>query len=599
MLSALPCLGSAQTTGPQPGGQGGVGGTRGDITYRIDLTDRQGHQIGIVVGLRGFEEDQLVLELPAWVPRHAVNEMGRHVSDLVAEGPDQLPLAVERTGLHRWTVESGGLEEVTVRYRVYANTPSPWAARLDPAHAYLNPAAVLLYLRGAEAVPITLQFEVPAAWKVATVLEPTFDPTMFRAADYREIVQTPVMASRFQERFAAIGGMNVSFFFTSVPPGLDLDVFLANLQALIARAESLFGVLPATDYVFLFHFPNLPVREAMGTPGASVVHWGLQALDGDTSALLRLSLRALLESWLGGVIRPAALVGAPLNEPFVTDSLWFLDGVAEYMAEVLMVRAGLRPRVALLDRLGAEITRLQNTPAREFRSVADASNEVWFEDEDWYRSPARNLDHRNKGFLLALLLDLEMRASTGNTQSLDDLVSFLSAYYSRSTAGFGGSRDLLRTAGALSRTDLTPFLVNYVLGTDELPYDRLFAAAGWTLRRVAEEVATLGFETDAEGPGALRVTVVEERSPASQAGLRSGDRIVSVNGSFVVGRLPDLVAASRPGDILTLRVQRGVREMEISFPLGQGNRQAYVVEPLAEPTESQRAVLAALLGEPG
>jgi predicted metalloprotease with PDZ domain len=404
------------------------------------------------------------------------------------------------------------------------------------------------------------------------------------------------MVSRFRERFSTVRGMNVSFMFTSVPGGLDLATVQHDLELLVEEAIGIFGVPPSPDHSFLFHFPNAQIRDALGNPAVTVVHWGLQGSGSGPADLLQLALRAFLETWLGGTIRPQALASASLSEPYVTDSLWFLDGAAEYLAEVLMVRAGLKPATAFLDRLNTEITQLQNTPARSSQSAAEASSEVWFQGDEWYRSPDRSLDHRNKGLLLTFFLDLEMRRASENERSIEDLLAFFASYYGRTDGGFDESRDLIRTAGALCRADFLPFLRGYVEGTDELPFDRMMSTLGWVLRPVAEEVATTGFETDAEGVGALRVTGIEERSPAARSGLRPGDRIVSINGSFLVGNLDEVVNASRPGDILTVRIQRGTREEEISFPLGQGNRQAYVVEPLPETDAEQIEIVTSLLG---
>jgi predicted metalloprotease with PDZ domain len=568
------------------------------ISYRVDLTHPGEHQILVSVELVSIEAAELILELPAWAPRHQTHRFGRNLSEVRAEGPENLQLPVERIGLRRWRVATDGVGTVTVHYRAYANTPGPFEAQLDPAHAYLNPASILMYAPHYLDRPVTIEFEAPPSWRVATALEPTFDPTVFRASSYGDIVSGPIQVSRHQERFAVIRGMNITLAFSAVPSGLDLSEFLQLLEPLIANAIDLFGVLPASDHWFLFHFPDTATRASIGTGRVTAVHWGMQGTDGGVASLLQLTLRAFIEAWLGGRIRPSAQTNASYREPFVTDSLWFLDGGAEYLSELLMVRSGLKPTAAFFDRMGAEITELQNTPARTGQSAAEASQEVWFRDDEWYRTPERSLDHRNKGFLLAFLLDVEMRAYSGNERSLDDLMAFLASYHNLGGGGFAESRDILLTASALSRAGLGLFLREYVLGTAELPYTELLQKAGWTLRPVPEEIATTGFTTDLEGTGILKVTSVEDESSAALAGLLVGDRIVAVNGSFLVGSLLDVVAVSRPGDVLTLRVQRGAREDEISFPLGEGSRRAYVVEPLANPTPEQRAITRALLGTP-
>ena len=174
-------------------------------------------------------------------------------------------------------------------------------------------------------------------------------------------------------------------------------------------------------------------------------------------------------------------------------------------------------------------------------------------------------------------------------------MAFLTAWYGRGMRQYEGSRAIVQTAGALVETNFDQFLEQYVKGTEELPFETMLALAGWRMEMVVEEVAATGFRTEAEGPDALMVTNVEEHSPAARAGLRRGDRILSVNGSFLVGNLQDIVAISRPEDNITLRIRRMLTEEEITFALGMGNRQTYVIVPMSDLTPLQQAISSGLL----
>ncbi len=566
-----------------------------DISYEVDLSRRDSHQFQVTIRLSGLDRPSVELLMPAWTARYRLRLFGRNVFELSAEAEEGLILEVEQVALGRWLVNTEGVGEANIRYKVYANEPSPFAAQLNTSHAFLNPAAVLMYLPDSVDEPLTVRFKLPAAWKVATNLEPTFDPAVFRAASYEELARSPIEASDYQEQFFTTRQTNITVVQSGAFSGLDQRALLQGLERLTTRAVDLFGMAPATDYLFLYHFPEVNVREAVGHPAATVVHWGFYSRWEGLDPLLRITLQAFLHSWLGGIIRPASAAGATLTQPTVTESLWFLDGAADYYAELLLIRGGLQLPAVFLERIGAEITALQNTPARSIQPVTTASQEVWYRDDLWYRSPARSVDHRNKGFLLALMLDLEMRGATGNQRSLDDLMAFMAAWYGREGREYEGSEAVLRAVGALAGIDFRQFLTSYVLGTEELPYERVLALGGWSIYPVAEEIATTGFETREEGTGTLLVGAVEEGSPAARAGILTGDRIVAANGSFMVGKLPEIVAASRPGDILTLRIQRGMLEEEIAFPLGLGHRQAYVVEPVPSPTPQQQAIRAGIL----
>jgi predicted metalloprotease with PDZ domain len=534
-----------------------------------------------------------------WTTGGRVRRSGSDLMDLTATGPEGLPLRIRRLAPEHWQVDVRGVAEPQVHYRIWANDPSPRGAQVNSRHAYLNPAAILLYPSQLPRMPVTVRFRIPPSWKVASTLEPTFDPSVFRASDLLEVFEAPFEAAAFEERFFTVRGMNVTLVTHDTPPGLDRAALLQGLERLLDQAVRLFGVVPASDHLFVFHFQGEGTHEAMGLPAATAVQWGLPLTGSGLDDLLRTTLEGFLHAWLGGRIRPGPMLQAFLTDPYVTDSYWFLDGAAAYYTELLAIRAGRARPERLQERLGREITRLQNTEARSFRSVAEASQGLWYQEAEGWRSPQRGLDHRGKGLLLCFQLDQEIRRATANRRSLDDLMSLLAGWFGRSGRAFDESADLLLAAGALARTDLTSFLNQYVYGTAELPYEEALSVVGWTLRPVTEEVAQAGFEVEPEGMEILRIASVVEGSPAARGGLRPGDRVLAVNGSSNVAALAEVVEAARPGDILTLRIRRTGREEEISFPLPSGQVERYRVETLPAPTPQQQAIAASLFGGPG
>ncbi len=565
-----------------------------DITCEIDLRERTDHIARVTVTLTGLERDELELALPEWTTGGRVHRSSGELMELTAEGPEGLPLELRRVGPVRWRIATRSVSEVVVRYWVWANDPSPQGAQIDSRHAYLNPAAILLYPPDLVRRPVTIRLRMPAAWKAASTLEPTFDPSVFRASSFLEVFESPFEVAAFEERFFTIREMNVTLVTHDTPAGLDRSALLQGLERLLDQAIRLFGIVPSRDHLFVFHFDPGGAREALGLPGATSVRWGSEVAGAALEELLRTTLEGFLKAWLGGRVRPAAMQRVFLTEPFVTDSYWFLDGAAAYYTELLMVRAGRTRPERFYERLGSEITRLQNTTARTIQSAAEASLDAWYGIEAGYQAPERSIDYRNKGFLLCFLLDLEMRRATEGRRSLDDLLALLAGWYGRSGRAFEESADLLLAAGALARMDATPFLDRYVLGTEELPWDQALETAGLALRPVSGEVAATGFRVEPEGQRVLRVASVVEGSPAARAGLRGGDRIVAVNGSLLVGDLTDILSDARPGDIMTVRIRRGSREEEISFPLTSEVRQSFRIEALPETTPAQQAVLATL-----
>lgn len=76
-------------------------------------------------------------------------------------------------------------------------------------------------------------------------------------------------------------------------------------------------------------------------------------------------------------------------------------------------------------------------------------------------------------------------------------------------------------------------------------------------------------ESRGEGEGAVVERVVPD-SPAAQAGLRSGDVVLKINGENLTraSELTDAVAERKPGDVLTLTIRRNDKEEEVKVTLG-------------------------------
>ncbi len=563
------------------------------VSYTIDCTEREEHLVEVTVRLSDLRRSSVHLLIPTDPDPRALDRAGRRIIALAAAGEEGFAVPFRQVALGRWEFDTRDVGELVVSYTVYANDPSPWSVQLTARHAYLHPAALLLYAPEFADRPISLRLILPDGWQTAASLTPSFDPAHFQADSFAQLTISPIFAGRFQESFFTAGGMNVRVVIDGATSTFDSRTFLLGLERLVNRAVGIFDTIPAEDYLFIVHFSDARQRARAGFCATTTLFWDQHAREDSLDPLLREGTAAFMRSWLGGRIRPRG-AGDSLIEPMVVESLWFLEGAAAYYADLLLTRSGFVPGDAFLARIGEQIMTLQNTPARLHQSAIRASEEVRYRAWAEQRRPERSLDPATKGYLLCFLLDLRMRDATENHRSLDDLMAFLTAWFGRGGTEYSDSAEILRAAGALAGVDLSDFYTRFVAGTEELPYEEILAAAGWDLRRTAVEVAAPGFGTEPEGTGALIVTAVEEHAPAARAGLRVGDRIVVANGRPVT-ELGAVLEAARPGENLSLRIQRRMTEETISFELGRGNRQGYVIEAVPDPDPRQRAIATGLL----
>jgi len=136
---------------------------------------------------------------------------------------------------------------------------------------------------------------------------------------------------------------------------------------------------------------------------------------------------------------------------------WIKEGITGYYGEVLSVRAGLLTERDLASSFNYYERQLDRNDLMKKLTLTDPL--IWqneYLNEDW-----RTISYE-RGKAVALLLDLEIRKSTENRQSLDDVMRFLYREYN----GKSYSHDeFVQAVTAATGADLSPFFRDYVAGT--------------------------------------------------------------------------------------------------------------------------------------
>ena len=145
---------------------------------------------------------------------------------------------------------------------------------------------------------------------------------------------------------------------------------------------------------------------------------------------------------------------------------------------MFLLRSGLIGEQAFLKRLGELLTRVYRVPGRHVQSVADASFEAWdmlYKPEP--NSPNASISYYAKGALVALALDLKLRALPTSAVSLDDIVRELWQRFGQRGIGVPeeGFESLVRE---IAGDEYEAFFDEAVRGTQDLPMAELFAGVG-------------------------------------------------------------------------------------------------------------------------
>jgi predicted metalloprotease with PDZ domain len=568
-----------------------------EVRYVISLAGAPRHLVTVKLLLPpGASERDL--QLPAWNALYQIRDFGQYVNWVRARDGSGRPLAVTKLNKSRWQVnraEGGG----EIDYEIFADQSGPFGAQLNSHHAFFNLAEILIYPVDARASPMQIRFtDIPSGWRMATVL--TGAAADFSAENYDRLVDSPVEIGNFQESDFDEGGGHYRVVVDAEPADYDMRKIVSTLRRLVASATEWMQDRPYQSYLFIYHFPRGPAGGGMEHAYSTAMDISANRLTENPLALGELTAHEFFHLWNVKRIRPQSLEPIDYDKENYTPALWFSEGVTTTAGNIILMRAGLLDEVRELRGLAAEIGELERRPAHFTQSAEESSLDAWLERYDYYRLPARSISYYNKGYLLGVLLDLQVREATADSASLRDVFLWMNQNYAQKGQFFSDSKGVRRAAEVISHADLGWFFEKYVAGTEEIPWDTFFKSVGLHLVRQVVSVADTGFVAVHNFDAPPAVASVAAGSEAERAALTVGDDILELNGRIAGSDFEQRLAELIPGDMLHLRVRTSGTNRELHWILARREEVSFDLRDVDNITPQQRLRRAAWLkGESG
>ncbi len=560
-----------------------------------------------------------LLVMPVWTPgSYLIREFERHVQDFAAKDAAGQPLKWEKVNKTTWKVTTNGSRDWHASYRVYANELSVRTSELNSSHAYWNNANLLMYLDGFLKSPSNVRVIAPDVWKVATALPGVpGQRNTFRAENFDVLYDSPFEVSNFKSLLFNVKGVPHRIVIDG-EGNYDPERMRRDVQKIVeTQVELMGGDVPYRDYTFFLHLRSNAGGglEHANSTSLGYPRYGFTIRGGDraTSAspnpvvpagsdyrgFLSLVSHEFFHLWNVKRIRPDALGPFDYTQENYTKLLWVAEGITDYYADVTLRRAGLISEGDFLAAAARSIQSLQNTPGRLVQTVEESSYDAWVK---FYRQDENSINSQisyyDKGAILGLLLDLEIRKRSNGAKSLDDVLRYLYTEFFKKDRNYTPS-DFQKASELAAGASLEEFFSKYVRGTAELDYNAALEAVGLRLDtgRVTGpngqpvERANFGADLRQEGDR-LVVTRVYAGSPAYDQGLNTGDQILALDNARMTQTLFNArLAEKRPGDLLNLTIFRFDDLSTLLIKLGGRAEGTYRIVPVAAPTEAQKRML--------
>ncbi len=544
------------------------------IQYTVWPADLHGHHFHVKLLIAAPDPEGQVLQMPAWIPgSYLIRDFSKQIESIEAHstGSNKKKLSLERINNDQWRLpkESGPVEIITT---VYAYDASVRAAYLVTERAFFNASSLCLAVLGQEDLPCSLAITRPDAgftdhWTVATNLrvakvdERGFG--FYLAQNYDDLLDHPVAMGEFQIVHWKSNGVPHSMAIQGCIHPVDVKRLAQDLQAICTCTINLFEPknkrAPFTSYLFLVNavlngYGGLEHRSstALLCRRDQIPQLNTPLEDSAYREFLGLCSHEYFHAWLVKRIQPKAFQPYDLSKRTYTRLLWLFEGFTSYYDDLQLFRSEQIDLKTYLKLVTDSWNGVLRGPGRQKQSLADSSFDAWTKyyqaDEN---TPNAVVSYYGKGALLALGLDLQIRAFSKNQKSLDDLMRLIWQRHGITLQGIAedGMDELIHELlGAGFSKIWNEMKSCYIFGTEDIPIQKWIGSkliSVKTKKQSPLEKIKLQFGMrHTEVNGWLKVTHVLDDGFAQLAGLAPGDLLASINGQRITSSRWDKVLGS-------------------------------------------------------
>jgi len=607
------------------------------IRYTISLPAPQTQMLDASMMVPNVTGDSLEIAMPVWRPgRYVVLDPAGTVREVRAFAGEGNELPIHKIEKSIWRVDTrGGTESTTesirIDYRIYANSLADRTRHVDDTHAFLSGAAVFMYVPERRAERILVKVDAPEGWEIASGLEMLLTaPDTLVAANYDVLVDSPIEIGLHDRIEFFVEDKYHEIIIWGDPGTYDSGRLIEDFTKIIETQKSIWGDLPYERYVFIIHAG----RGASGGTehlNSTVMQTSRAALEGSREKnddayrrFLGLVSHEFFHTWNVKQLRPAGIHPYDYQRENYTDLLWVAEGTTSYYDDLTLARADLIDEKRYFDVLAGMIDSDRRRPGSLVQSLADSSFDAWIKfNKSTPDDVNSTVSFYDKGALVSLALDMEIRARTENTIALDDVLRAMYEQFPLNGPGYT-SADLIDTIESLTESEFDAWFAAHVDGSNPIDYESALLTVGLELYFDAEsddegddeandapEDAESG-DRRAEGPGEnevvehqripLRATLginlngnvvrsVPSSGPAYAAGIVAGDELIAINTRRIQSAddLNNVLDDLDPGEVVKLSFFRHGVLHELQITLGSEPDGEWKIRRVKEPSDAQKS----------
>lgn len=544
------------------------------IKYKFSLRHPASHYINVELFIDNISSDSLQLQLPAWRPgRYELGNFAKNIKCVTAFDLKGNECTIAKNTKDHWTVNTKGVNEITISYSYYAFELNAGACFADENQLYVNPVHLCMYVPGRTEESHSVELHIPDNYRIATALRK--DGKILIAKNYDELADSPLMASdSIKSDMYEVNGIKFFLHFNGdCKP--DFTRIKTHFTAFTKKQIEFFGAFPVDEFHFLIQV--LPFRFYHGVEHekSTVIvlgpSWDINS--GKTyEDLLGVCSHELFHTWNIKSIRPAEMLPYDFTKENYARTGYVYEGFTTYYGDIMLRASNVFTDAQYFETLEERLTKHFHNYGRFNLSVADSSYDTWL---DGYAAgaPFRKTSIYDEGNLIAFMLDIIILKNSGNKKSLKDVCREMYNKFGRKKAGYH-EEDIISLCEGAAGIPLKDFFEKFVNGTTdyEPTINECLDYVGLEVQKSPSQMiceSLYGFKL-IEQPGICKTGLIAPGSPAFEAGLSTGDDIIAVNDFIVKGDSNGWLRNFKHSEIeLTVGSQGKLKKILLAFNGGE------------------------------
>ncbi len=560
-----------------------LGWSQSKIKVVMDLNKVTNDQVTVSVEVPVTKATSLVYSLPKIIPgTYSEDDYGKYIEQFKALDAKGNVLNVTKVNDNSWKIDNANKAK-TITYKVNDTYDiedtheifSPAGSNIEAEKNFMiNTHAFVGYFDGFANNPYELTILHPEKLWGATALvdlDASKTKDVFVTNRYATLVENPIMYSKPDYTTFTVNGLEILIAVYSPNGTITAESITPEMKKMMTAQKNFLGEFDSTKkYAVLLYLadntkPDAEGYGALEHPTATTVVFP-EALPIEQ---LKEQLKDVVSHEFFHIVTPLSIHSKEIqnfdyNNPKMSEHLWMYEGVTEYFANLFQVNQGLITEEDFYKRMSGKIANA-STMNDMLPFTKMSANVLIKPYKDQY------LNVYEKGALIAMCIDIEIREKSNGKRGILDLMKQLSKEYGTEKA-FDDS-ELFGKITALTYPELGTFFSKHVSGFTPIPYNEYFTKMGVTKTMVATD-GNLFIKEQAPlitiNPDTKEISFIPN-APLPQflktIGVESGDVLLSVNGkSYNLDNINDLIMwsmALKENDVVSFTIKRNGVEKKL------------------------------------